>query len=67
MDEIENDIQDEIIEERNKKYRIVKIDGLVSETYLKKLMEVQGNSLSPKMETQNIEESCYIVINPGNT
>ena len=67
LDEIENDIQDEIIEERNKKYRIVKIDGLVSETYLKKLMEVQGNSLSPKMETQNIEESCYIVINPGNT
>ncbi len=30
-------------------------------------MEVQGNSLSSKMETQNIEESCYIVINPGNT
>ncbi len=25
LDEIENDIQDEIIEERNKKYRIVKI------------------------------------------
>ena len=62
----END-PEENIQEVNRKYRIVKIDGLVSETYFKKLKEVYGLSLSPRLETQNIEESCYIVINPGNT
>ena len=67
-DENNEDVQnDEISQKKDRKYRIVKIDGLVSETYLTKMKEVYGHNLSSKLETQNIEESCYIVINPGST
>ena len=67
-DENNEDVQnDEISQKKDRKYRIVKIDGLVSETYLTKMKEIYGHNLSSKLETQNIEESCYIVINPGNT
>jgi len=63
----ENVQNNETITEREKKYKIVKIDGLVSESQFKKMKEIYGPSLSGKLETQNIEESCYIVIHPGNT
>ncbi|MCZ2846304.1 MAG: DNA-directed RNA polymerase subunit beta', partial [Candidatus Bathyarchaeota archaeon] len=66
-EEVEEEIRKENSEEKEKEYRIVKIDGLVSESHLKKLKELQGNSISAKLDTQNIEESCYIVINSGNT
>jgi len=48
-------------------YRITKINGLISETNLKRLEEEKNLSLQAKLATQNIEESCYIVIHPGNT
>jgi len=50
-----------------KEFKITKIVGLISSTLLNKLEEEEGISLHAKATTQNIEESCYMVINPGNT
>ena len=55
------------LENKEAKYRITKIDGLISETNLNRLEEEQSLSLQAKLAIQNIEESCYIVIHPGNT
>lgn len=65
--EIKEEIEREIIKDKEKKYRIIKIDGLISETNLNTIEEEQGLSLQAKLATQNIEESCYIVIDPGKT
>jgi len=72
IDEITGKIKDEIekdaiIKDKEKKYRIIKIDGLISETNLSTIEEEHGLSLQAKLTTQNIEESCYIVIDPGKT
>jgi len=57
----------EVIDNKEIQYRITKIDGLISETNLKKLEEEKELSLQSKLATQNIEESCYIVIHSGNS
>ena len=57
----------EVVNNKEVQYRITKIDGLISETNLKKLEEKRDSSLQAKLATQNIEESCYIVIHSGNT
>ena len=57
----------EEVENKETQYRITKVDGLISETNLKRLEEEKNLSLRAKLATQNIEESCYIVIRPGNT
>ena len=57
----------EIAEDKEKKYRITKIEGLISVTNLLKIENEEGLSLAAKAVTQNIEESCYIVIDPGKT
>lgn len=71
IDEITGKIKEEIekdaIKDKEKKYRIIKIDGLISETNLSTIKEEHGLSLQAKLTTQNIEESCYIVIDPGKT
>jgi len=59
--------KEELTDNKETQYRITKIDGLISETNLKRLEEEKNLSLQAKLSTQNIEESCYIVINPGNT
>ncbi|MEA1939947.1 MAG: DNA-directed RNA polymerase subunit beta' [Candidatus Caldatribacteriota bacterium] len=66
-EETEEETEKDTVEEKEKKYRILKIDGLVSESYLENLKEMNDNSLSAKLDTQNIEESCYLVIKPGST
>lgn len=69
-EEIEEEIKDfkeEKTENREDQYRITKIDGLISATNLKRLEEEKNISLRSKLATQNIEESCYIVIHPGKT
>ena len=65
-EEIKN-IKEEEIENEETQYRITKIDGLISTTNLKRFEEEKNLSLRSKLTTQNIEESCYIVIHPGNT
>lgn len=57
----------EVIDSKETQYRITKIDGLISETNLKRLEKEKNLSLQAKLATQNIEESCYIVIHPGDT
>ncbi len=51
----------------NKEYKITKILGLISFNVLNKLEEKENTSFHAKVATQSIEESCYMVINPGNT
>jgi len=65
--EVKEEIRKETIKDKEKKYRIIKIDGLISETNLNTIEEEQGLSLQAKLATQNIEESCYIVIDRGKT
>jgi len=65
--EIKASVQKETTKAKEKKYRISKIDGLISESRLSLIEEEQKISLHAKLATQNIEESCYIVINPGKT
>jgi DNA-directed RNA polymerase subunit beta' len=49
-------------------YKILEIDGLISESRLSLLLEKDpGLSKRTTMAKQTIEESCYIVINQGNT
>ena len=64
---IQEEAKREVIDNKETQYRITKIDGLISETNLKRLEEEKNLSLQAKLATQNIEESCYIVIHPGNT
>ena len=61
------EIKEEEVESKETQYRITKMNGLISETNLKKLEEEKNLSLRAKLATQNIEESCYIVIHPGST
>lgn len=61
------DVKEKEVKNNEIQYRITKIDGLISETNLKRLEEEKNLSLRAKLATQNIEESCYIVIHPGNT
>jgi len=63
--EIENK---EVKEKEDITYKIVEIEGLISESKLAALLE-ENQSLSKRVSTakQTIEESCYVVINPGNT
>jgi len=61
------EIKEEEVESKEAQYRITKINGLISETNLKRLEEEKNLSLRAKLATQNIEESCYIVIHPGST
>jgi len=61
------EIREEEVESKEAQYRITKINGLISETNLKRLEEEKNLSLRAKLATQNIEESCYIVIHPGST
>jgi len=65
--EIKEEIEKDTIKDKEKKYRIIKIDGFISETNLNAIEEEQGLSLQTKLATQNIEETCYIVIDPGKT
>ena len=65
--EIKEEIEKETKKDKEKEYRIIKIDGLISETNLNTIEEEQGLSLQAKTATQNIEETCYIVIDPGKT
>lgn len=49
-------------------YKILEIDGLITESRLIPLLELEpGLSKRTTMAKQTIEESCYVVINPGNT
>ncbi len=64
---IKEEVKEEDVEDKETQYRITKITGLISETNLKRLEEEKNLSLRAKLTTQNIEESCYIVIHPGNT
>ncbi len=49
-------------------YKIVEIEGLITETKLKILLEKdQELSKRTTMAKQTLEESCYVVINPGKT
>ncbi len=66
-EEINKEIEKDTIEDKEKKYRIIKIDGFISETNLSAVEEEQGLSLQTKLATQNIEETCYIVVDPGKT
>jgi DNA-directed RNA polymerase subunit beta' len=63
----QEEVNREVIDNKETQYRITKIDGLISETNLKRLEEEKNISLQAKLATQNIEESCYIVIHPGST
>jgi len=63
----QEEVKREVIDNKETQYRITKIDGLISETNLKRLEEEKNASLQAKLATQNIEESCYIVIHPGST
>lgn len=65
--EAKGELKKEEVENKEIQYRITKIDGLISETNLKRLEEEKNLSLQSKLATQNIEESCYIVIHSGNT
>jgi len=65
--EVKEEAKEEEVENKEIQYRITKINGLISETNLKRLGEEKNLSLRAKLTTQNIEESCYIVIHPGNT
>ncbi|MCJ7788896.1 MAG: DNA-directed RNA polymerase subunit beta', partial [Candidatus Atribacteria bacterium] len=65
--EEKKEVKKETLENKEAKYRVTKIDGLISEGNLNRLEEEQSLSLQAKLDTQNIEESCYIVIHPGNT
>jgi len=64
---IKEEVKEEDVENKETQYRITKITGLISETNLKRLEEEKNLSLRAKLTTQNIEESCYVVIHPGNT
>jgi len=64
---IKKEVKEEEVEDKKIQYRITKIDGLISETNLKRLEEEKNLSLRAKLATQNIEESCYIVIHSGDT
>ncbi len=64
-EDVEN--KEEILEDSEKKYRIIKIVGLISASNLNKIENEEGLSLQAKVANQNIEESCYIVIDPGKT
>ena len=64
---VKEEVKREVVDNKETQYRITKIDGLISETNLKKLEKEKDLSLQAKLATQNIEESCYIVIHPGNT
>ncbi len=49
-------------------YKIIEIDGLISESKLAPLLEQEpGLSKRTTMAKQTIEESCYVIINPGET
>ncbi|NLL62558.1 MAG: DNA-directed RNA polymerase subunit beta' [Candidatus Atribacteria bacterium] len=49
-------------------YRILEIDGLISESKLSPLIEKeQGLAKKTTMAKRTVEESCYAVINPRNT
>ncbi len=49
-------------------YKISEIDGLISESRLTMLLEKDpGLSKRLTLAKQTIEESCYVVINPGST
>lgn len=61
------EVKEKEVENKEIQYQITKIDGLISETNLKRLEEEKNLSLRVKLATQNIEESCYIVIHPGDT
>jgi len=65
--ELKEEVKEEEVENKETQYRITKVNGLISETNLKRLEEEKNLSLRAKLATQNIEESCYIVIHPGNT
>ncbi len=60
----------ELINEQNESvdYKILEIEGLISESRLSLLLE-QDEGLSKKtiMAKQTVEESCYVIINPGAT
>ncbi len=62
----ENNETDKIEEPTN--YKIMEIDGLISESKLNLLLEKdQGLSKRITMARQTLEESCYVVIQPGKT
>ncbi|MBU4509698.1 DNA-directed RNA polymerase subunit beta', partial [bacterium] len=65
--EVKEEVKEEEVENKETQYRITKINGLISENNLKRLKEEKNLSSRAKLATQNIEESCYIVIHPGNT
>lgn len=49
-------------------YKIIEIDGLISESKLTLLAEQEpGLPKRTSMAKQTIEESCYVIINPGET
>jgi len=61
-----NDDSDELKERIN--YKIVEIEGLISESKLTILLEKdQELSKRTTMAKQTMEESCYVVIHPGST
>ena len=64
---IKEEEEEEEVTNKEIQFRITKINGLISETNLKRLEEEKNLSLRAKLATQNIEESCYIVIHPGYT
>lgn len=49
-------------------YKILEIDGLITEGGLSNLLEQEpGLSKRTTLAKRTIEDSCYVVINPGNT
>ncbi len=49
-------------------YKILEIDGLITEGRLSHLLEQEpGLSKRTTMAKRTIEDSCYVIINPGNT
>ncbi|HBY57464.1 MAG TPA: DNA-directed RNA polymerase subunit beta' [Candidatus Atribacteria bacterium] len=63
----EEEVKKKIVKDNEKKYRIIKIVGLISASNLNKIENEESLSLHAKAAIQNIEESCYIVIDPGRT
>lgn len=60
--------QNEDIQSEPITYKIVEIEGLIAEGRLTLLLEKDpGLSKRLTLAKQSIEESCYVVINPGNT
>jgi DNA-directed RNA polymerase subunit beta' len=74
---VNNNEREEISEAENEKindveepieFKIVEIEGLITESKLKILLEKdEGLSKRTTMAKQTMEESCYVIINPGKT